>query len=106
MVHYHHVVSHVHELKETKPNVVIVGYDDCPFTRRTEQIVNQNPSCRTKLPEIALITFKRVSGPQMRKQLHHQEGTFPVIFIKNNDDDMEYVGGSTELEQYMQACST
>lgn len=104
MVHFHHVVSHVHELKNSEPNVVIVGYDDCPFTRRAEQLVNNNPSCRKKLPKVALITFKRVSGPEMRKQLHHQ-GTFPVIFVKNSEGQMTFIGGSTDLEQHMQACA-
>lgn len=106
MSQYEKLSTIVIGLKDRQPDLVIFGYDTCPFTARSIQTVkNRSTKCSNEHKVVALVTVTRTQGTAWKKKLNvSPHTTFPMVFLRQPSGKMHYIGGSTDLSDHVNNC--
>lgn len=94
MVEYKLVEEHIPELKGNRYHVIILGYEMCPFSAKALRAVNSHKKWQNNYKFIPY----QFGGTGALKQATQYNGTFPIVFVRNESGDLEHIGGGTELE--------
>lgn len=99
MVKFRDAQEAVPQLKNLSPtvDVVIIGYLQCPHSRKSVKKLKEHPEWK-KTGRAKFVAYDRGSERGFRERTGHQ-GTFPVIFVRDNDGNMEYIGGGDQFLQ-------
>jgi glutaredoxin len=97
-VSYEKVVPIIPELKDKKYEVVIVGYEMCPFSKMSQSALHDLPSAKG---HSVFVSVDRGSQAEdnIRTALHYS-GTFPLVFVRQNGH-MVHVGGGLDFVKYV-----
>ena len=92
---YEKVQECLPQLQDQHYMVVIIGYKMCPYSRKALRAVESVPEWKENFTFVGY----DFGGTESLKNKLQYNGTFPIVFVRNNRNGMDHVGGGTELEQ-------
>jgi len=100
-VSYEKFEEAIPELKRKKYNVVIIGYKTCPYSGKAQSALQEHIKRTSRFREKSVFVgyeFGEVS--QLKKDTGY-DGTFPIVFVRDEKGRMEHVGGGVDFEYWV-----
>lgn len=98
------VVKKIEELADDEPvnlndlQVIIVGYELCPFTSLAKRVSKEYAPPNTSL----LVGFDRGRPAEEFKASVGYEGTFPIVLVRDPEHGrLEHKGGGEDFEKWV-----
>lgn len=89
------------ELKRHKYNVVIIGYKTCPYSGKAQSALKEHIAKSSRFREKSVfVGYEFGEAGPLKKQTGY-EGTFPIVFVRDEKGHMEHVGGGVDFEYWV-----
>lgn len=85
------------ELKHKKFEVVIIGYEMCPFSIMANNSLARVPHAKGK--SVFVMIERGEKALEFRKETGYH-GSFPIVFVRHGDK-MVHVGGGQDFASYV-----
>lgn len=85
---------------DSKVEVIIIGYKDCPYSRKALSAADRHPKWGAKQKYVLFVAYDWGATDDFREKSGYAHGSFPVVFVRDpKSRKFEHVGGGTELDQ-------
>lgn len=98
-MHFSIVEEIIPELKNTTKDVVVIGYNSCPYSDQAKRLICKTPKFKDKS---VFIGFERDHTIKQFKEETKYHGTFPIVFVRDTvSSKMKHIGGAHEFGNYL-----
>lgn len=98
---YENFEAAIPELKNHRYNVVIIGYKTCPYSGKAQSALKEHITKSNRFREKSVFVGYEFGETQELKRRTGYEGTFPIVFVRNEQGIMEHIGGGTNFEYWV-----